>query len=112
MSANLMSIINVIMATRQQEITFTLDFQQPGHNGFTFEVNENVFNPNRQDPDFTCISESDTASITETLQVQYHCTAVTPGSYRIEAYVYYCDRDYFAETLTVIVQNGKYIQVS
>ena len=107
-----MSVNNVIMVTRQQEITFTLNFQQPGHNAFTFEVNKNVFNPNSIDPDFTCVSESDTASITETLQVQYHCTAVTPGSYRIEAYVYYCDRDYFAQTLTVIVENGKYIQVS
>ena len=108
MSVNVESVNNVIMIIQQDEVTFTLNFQHQGHNGFTFVINNEVFNPNGRNPDFPCTSEADTPDVTQTLEVQYHCTAVNPGSYRIEAYVYCGSDEYFAQTFTVIVENGKY----
>ena len=108
MSASLESVDNVITIGQQDEVNFTLRFQHRGHNGFTFEVNGVVFNPNNRNSGFPCTSEADTPLITQTLVVQYYCTAVQPGSYRTEANVYCGSDDYFAQTLTVIVENGKY----
>ena len=111
MSTSLRSVNNVVRVTQGDDITFIVMFPQRGHNGITFTVNGVVFHPNIKDPYFSCTSEADTPYVTQTLEVQYHCTAVQPGSYRIEAFVYYCDRDYFAQTFTVIAENGKYITI-
>ena len=108
MSASLESVDNVIMIGLQDEVNFTLSFQHRGHNGFTFEVNDEVLNSNSRNPGFPCTSEADTPFITQTLVVQYRCVAVKPGRYRIEAYVYCGSDDYHAQALTVIVENGKY----
>ena len=108
MSVSLSSVNNEILVTPQDEITFTVNFQRKGHNAFTFKVNDKIFNPNIRDPDFMCTSEGDVQNVTLTLEVRYHCIAVKPGRYRIQAYVYYCNRDYFTQNFTVVVENGKY----
>ena len=108
MSASLQSVNNKIRVTSRDEITFTVNFQRQGHSAFSFKVNDTIFHQDIRDPDFMCTSESDALNLTETLEVQYHCIAVKPGSYRIQAYVYYCDRDYYTQNFTVVVENGKY----
>ena len=104
------NINNIIMAALQEEIEFTLDFQRRGHNGITLLVNGVVFDPNTRNSDFPCTSEMDAPRVTHTLKVQFHCTAVKPGSYRFNASVDYCGREYSTQTFTVVVEYGKYIQ--
>ena len=108
MSTSLQSVNNEIRVRLQDEITFTVNFQQQGHSGFSFIVNDKVFNSNTRDTDFSCTSERDVLKIADTLEVRYHCTAVVSGSYRIQAHVYYCNMDYYTENVTVVVENGKY----
>ena len=112
MSVSEENINNRITVTQQDEITFTVNFQQRGHNGFTFTVNETVFNPHIRYSGFPCTSEGDTTSLSQTLEVRYKCIAMESGIYIIEAYVTYCGRDYHTQAFTVIVENGKYIQYS
>ena len=109
MSISLESVDNIIKAALQEDTEFTLRFQQRGHNGITFLINGGVFDPNTRNPDFPCTSEMDATSVTQTLTVQFHCTAVKPGSYRFNANVDYCGRKYSTQTFTVVVENGKYI---
>ena len=109
-STSVKSTNDTVWITQGENITFIVNFQQRGHNAFTFAVNDEVFNADKINPNFTCTSEKDTPNLTQTLEVQYYCIVVEPGSYSITAYVYYCGNDYFAQTLTVIVENGnKYI---
>ena len=114
MSTSLRSVNNVVRVTQGDDITFIVMFQQRGHNGITFTVNGVTFNLNIKNPDFPCTSEADTSEadtpdVTQTLEVQYHCTAVKPGSYMMEAFVYYCGREYFSRTFAVVAENGKYL---
>ena len=69
-----------------------------------------VFNLNTRNSDFPCTSEMNATGVTQALKVQFHCTAVKPGSYRFNASVDYCGREYSTQTFTVVVENGKYIQ--
>ena len=110
MSISLENVNNIIMAALQEESEFTLDFQRRGHNGITLLVNGVVFDPNTRNSDFPCTSEMDAPHVTQTLKVQFHCTAVKPGSYRFNTCVDYCGREYSTQTFTVVVENGKYIQ--
>ena len=109
MSTSVKSTNDTIWIIQRENITFIVNFQQRGHNGFTFGVNHE-FSANNINPNFTYTSEKDAPNLTQTLEVQYCCIAVEPGNCIIKAYVYYCGDDYVTQTFTVIDKNGnKYI---
>ena len=108
MSTSLRSVNNIMQT---DDITFTVNFPRRGHSGISFAINDKLFTPYIKDPGFMCTEEADASSVTQTLEVQYHCIAVKQGRYRIEANVYYCGRDYFTQTFTVVVENGKYFMI-
>ena len=111
LTVNKESVNNVIRTLPQDALIFDQIFQYRGHSGFKFAVNSVVFNPYIRNPDFPCTAEPDVSDVTQTLQVRYHCMPVKPGSYRVNASVYYCGRDYFAQNqFIVMVENGNITQ--
>ena len=69
MSISLESVDNTIKAALQEDIEFTLRFQQRGHNGIMFLINGVVFHPNTRNPDFPCTSEMDAPRVTQTFSL-------------------------------------------
>ena len=106
LSTNVSGIIdNTIRTTTGIEISFVVAFTNQSHNGFTFEINGEIKNPN-----FPCTKVRDTTDLTMTLKVYYYCTARVPGNYSIVSYVTFCNIDYYSQiTYTVIAENGKKI---
>ena len=103
MSTNLSSVNGTIVVAERDKMTFTLTFTHQDHSGFTFMVNELIINPN-----FPCTSVGDTDDVTQTLVVQYHCTAMQPGTYNISSFVTFCNFEYYPQTsFTVVLKNGK-----
>ena len=98
-------IDNTIRTTTGIELSFVVAFTNQSHNGFTFEINGEIKNPN-----FPCTTVRDTTDLTMTLKVYYYCTARVPGNYSIVSYVTFCNIDYHSQiTYTVIAENGKKI---
>ena len=98
LSTNITSINNVITVLEGNVVSFTCYNRQLGHDGFTLEIDKLIKNPN-----FTCESERN-GDATSNMLI-YYCVAVQSGVYNVNAFVTFCNKEYYShQNFSVVVK--------